>query len=291
MSTLNRVQAGIPEGGQFSETAKARPDTSGLDGLPGAVVDVEISDARQATALAQTLAKTSSTIDRVRLRGPEDVFSDAPYTFDAAFDDHGRQVEIPADDNAHIDAALADDIGLNAEKAGSWMVAGHLDDSDDMDNRPNDAIFSPRAVLEAEAVRLDQHHADERNGAQWSQMREFIRNRDSDDNYRRREELRIQITTARADELNSERQPVDGLAKGDEIQVGAGYEMWTVTNISADGQTVIAQSHGGMIRRGPLREFHRQEQDLTLATTSRLAQARAEVARHESQIEKEEFPS
>lgn len=291
MSTPNRIQAGIPEGGQFSGMARARPDTSGLGKLPGSVVDAETSDAGQAAALAKRFARINPDIDRVRLRGPEDVFSDAPYRLDAVFDAQGRPADISSNHRAQIDTVLASDIGLNAEKAGSWMVAGHLDDSDDMDNRPNDAILNPHAVRDAEAVRLGQSHADGRNGEQWSQMREFIRNRDSDDSYRHREELRIQITSARADELNSERRPVEGLAKGDEIRVGSGYETWTVTNISDDGQTVIAQSHGGVIRRGPLHEFHRQEQDLTLAATSGLAQARAEVARHESQIEREEFPS
>lgn len=210
MNTFSRVQAGIPEGGQFSEKAKARPDMSGLGGLPASADSTESKNAQQTTALAQTFAKISPAIDRVRLRGPEDVFSDALYTFDAAFDADGRQIEIPADDKAQIDTALADDIGLNADKAGSWMVAGHLDDSDDMDNRPNDAILSPGSVLGAEASRLEQSQADEHNGAQWSQMRELIRNRDSDDSYRRREELRIQIASARADELDAFWQPVHG---------------------------------------------------------------------------------
>lgn len=31
MSNLNRVQAGIPEGGQFSETTKTRPDVASLN--------------------------------------------------------------------------------------------------------------------------------------------------------------------------------------------------------------------------------------------------------------------
>ncbi len=53
MSTPNRIQAGIPEGVQFSEMARARPDTSGLGRLPGSVVDAETSDAGQAAALAK----------------------------------------------------------------------------------------------------------------------------------------------------------------------------------------------------------------------------------------------
>lgn len=43
MSNLNRVQAGIPEGGQFSETTKTRPDVSGLD-IDGRRLDVDEYD-------------------------------------------------------------------------------------------------------------------------------------------------------------------------------------------------------------------------------------------------------
>lgn len=93
MSTPNRIQAGIPEGGQFSGMARARPDTSGLGRLPGSGVDAETSDAGQAAALAKRFARINPDIDRVRLRGPEDVFSDAPYRLDAAFAAESSRVE------------------------------------------------------------------------------------------------------------------------------------------------------------------------------------------------------
>ena len=116
MSNLNRVQSGIPEGGQFAESTKARPSIDGLGGFYDSITDdppqLTIDDFEEPEPPARHIASDSESMAGTVLPGKH---PDNPSAIDLPGFVH------PRTRNAFFDARWASDSGEDRQSAAQHL--------------------------------------------------------------------------------------------------------------------------------------------------------------------------